>query len=140
MSTQKITIELPASLLQQLRRVAEVTHQSLDIVITQSLSGNLPPSVDHVEVEQQAELLAMQTFTVDQLQAIAHATIPIDQQHRHEFLLEKNQQSALAEDERQELTQLRAKVDQLMLKKAYAWAVLKWRGERILPLEEVVLG
>jgi hypothetical protein len=45
----------------------------------------------------------------------------------------------MAPHERQELRKLGEKADKLMLKKAYAWALLRWRGYRIPALNELPL-
>lgn len=52
-------------------------------------------------------------------------------------MLEKNQNNQINQEERQELSALRATVDRSMMRKAYAWAVLRWRGQRIPPLNEL---
>ncbi len=45
----------------------------------------------------------------------------------------------MAPEERQELRKLGIAADQVMLKKAYAWALLRWRGYRIPTLDELPL-
>jgi hypothetical protein len=52
-------------------------------------------------------------------------------------LLEKNQQSELSETEYQELQDLGKAVDRMMLTKAHAWAILRWRGYPIPTLDEL---
>jgi hypothetical protein len=48
------------------------------------------------------------------------------------------QDDRLTPEEQQELMLLRQAADQLMLQKAYAWAVLRWRGYRVPVLKELV--
>lgn len=79
----------------------------------------------------------MQNFSIEELLAIAHANVEPSQHERHFELLEKNQEGSLTPEERQELTDLRLAADCLMLCKAYAWSVLRWRGYRIPPLKEL---
>lgn len=80
----------------------------------------------------------MQTFGSDELQAIAQSQISTSQQQRHLELLEKNQTfGELSPTERQELSSNRIAADRLMLQKAYAWSVLRWRGHRIPTLNEL---
>jgi hypothetical protein len=98
---------------------------------------NLPPSRDNAPPEMQAELLRMQTLSIDELLEIAQSQIESEQQARHTALLEKNQTDEISPEERQELSELRSSVDRLMLRKAYAWAVLRWRGHRIPSLNEL---
>lgn len=46
-------------------------------------------------------------------------------------------EDSLTPEERQELTNLRLAADHLMLRKAYAWSVLRWRGHRLPALKEL---
>ncbi len=69
--------------------------------------------------------------------AIAHAKVEPSQHKRHTELLEKNEEGSLTPEERQELTDLRLAADRLMLRKAYAWSVLRWRGYYIPHLKEL---
>lgn len=139
MATQKVTVELPEPVFRQLVRIAEATDQPLEVLAAQSIASNLPPSADNAPVEMQADLLRMQTKSISQLLEIAHSQVSFSQQQRHMELLEKNQTDDLTLEERQELNKLRSFVDRLMLKKAYAWAVLRWRGHRVPPLNELPL-
>ena len=87
--------------------------------------------------EMQPELLKMQKLSIEELLAIANAKVEASQHQRHVELLEKNKEGSLTLEERQELTDLRLAADRLMLRKAYAWSVLRWRGHRIPPLKEL---
>ncbi len=85
----------------------------------------------------QPELLKMQNLSIEELLAIANAKVEPSQHQRHTELLEKNKEGSLTSEERQELTNLRLAADRLMLRKAYACSVLRWRGHRIPPLKEL---
>ena len=86
-------------------------------------------------MEIQAELLLLQTLGNRELLAIAQSQINPKQQQRHIELLEKNQtQGGLTLTERQELNERRIAADRLMLQKAYAWSVLRWRGHKAILL------
>ncbi|NJM49151.1 MAG: hypothetical protein HC860_25745 [Alkalinema sp. RU_4_3] len=50
---------------------------------------------------------------------------------RHVELLRKNEADELSGGEREDLVGLREAADQLMLRKAYAWSLLRWRGQRV---------
>ena len=140
MATQKVTVELPQAIFQQLARIAQATQQPLEILVAQSIVSNLPPTPDNAPVEIQEELLQMQTWDDEELLAIANSQITSEQQKRHIELLEKNSTSEeLNKSERQELSELRTASDRLMLQKAYAWSVLRWRGHKIPNLNEMPL-
>ncbi len=115
MATQKLTLNLPEEIFYHLARIAELTHQTIESLTVQSIKSNLPPTVENAPLEMQASLQAMQT---------------------HLTLLERNQETE-SMSHRQELRKLGQAADQLMLKKAYAWAILRWRGYRIPALDEL---
>jgi hypothetical protein len=79
----------------------------------------------------------MQTLDVQALRDIAKSQIPASQQQRHLLLLERNQAAALSEEEQQQLQELSLQADQLMLKKAHACALLRWRGQPIQTLRQL---
>jgi hypothetical protein len=138
MTAQKVTVELPEPIFQQLSRIAIATQQPIEALIAQSIASNLPPTVDNAPLELQAELLRMQTQSIEVLQSLAQSQISLEQQQRHTALLEKKQAEALTPQEHQELIDLRDAADRLMLQKAYAWSVLRWRGNRIPSLNELL--
>ncbi|KYC39758.1 hypothetical protein WA1_29830 [Scytonema hofmannii PCC 7110] len=137
MATQKVTVELPQAIFQQLARIASATQQPLEVLAAQSIASNLPPTPDNAPVEIQAELLQMQTWDSKELIAIAQSQTTPEQQQRHIELLEKNQNGELTYSERRELSELRIAADRLMLQKAYAWSILRWRGHRVPALNEL---
>ena len=138
MATQKVTVELPQAIFQQLARIAQATQQPLETLVAQSIVSNLPPTPDNAPLEIQEELLQMQIWNDEELLAIANSQITSEQQKRHTELLEKNSTvEELNKSERQELSELRIKADRLMLQKAYAWSVLRWRGHKLPNLNEM---
>ncbi|BAY84436.1 hypothetical protein NIES267_39320 [Calothrix parasitica NIES-267] len=140
MATQKVTVELPQAIFQQLARIAQATQQPLETLVAQSIVSNLPPTPDNAPLEIQEELLQMQIWNDEELLAIAKSQITSEQQKRHTELLEKNSgNEELNKSERQELNELRIKADRLMLQKAYAWSVLRWRGHKVPSLNEMPL-
>lgn len=137
--TLSLTVELPASAFQLLTHIAELLQESPEVLAAQSIVGNLPPSVENAPAEIQAELLAMQKLPVETLLEIAQSQVSPSQQARYLALQEKQEAVSLTPAERQELRDLRQGADQLMLRKAYAWAILRWRGQHIPPLDELPL-
>lgn len=137
MTTQRVTIELPEPIFRQLARIAEATQQPIETLVAQSVISNLPPSADNAAPELQPEFLRMQTLSNEELIAIAQSQIDSIQRDRHTELLEKNSETALTLEERQELSALRQVADHLMLRKTYAWSLLRWRGQPIPKLEEL---
>lgn len=137
MSTQQITIEQPETVIRQLMRIAAATQQSIETLVAQSVLNNLPPSTENAPPELQGELLLMQTLGTEELLAIAQAQAEPAQSHRHAELLHRNEEGQLSSAEQQELTYLRQTADKLMLRKAYAWALLRWRGQKLPKLTDL---
>ncbi|MDB9310094.1 hypothetical protein PN471_15925 [Aphanizomenon sp. CS-733/32] len=99
---------------------------------------NAPPAVDYAPLELQGELTVMQELTIEELLNIAQGQVPESQQELHFQLLEKNQNNQLSESDRLLLKSLRVSADYLMLKKAYAYALLKWKGFSLPDFEQLV--
>jgi hypothetical protein len=137
MTTQRITIELPESIFDRFAQMAEVTHQPLEDLIAQSVVSNLPPSAENAPSELRAELMEMQVLSVDELLAIAQTQANASQHENHVQLLEKNQAGGLSSEDQRDLTNLRQTADRLMLRKAYAWAILRWKGHRTPQIQEL---
>jgi hypothetical protein len=133
----QLTIDLPDPTFQRLSRLAELTNQPLSELVIQSIAGNLPPAIETAPVEIQTELLTMQSLSVERLRQIAHSQIPSVQQERHLALLEQNQAGLLTVEEQRELPELSLAADRLMLKKAHACAILRWRGQPIRDLNQL---
>jgi hypothetical protein len=137
MQTQPITIELPEAVMRQLTRLAAATQQPIEALITQSVLSNLPPTVDNAPAELQPDLLAMQRLSIDELYAIAQAQADAKECDRQAELLERHEDDQLTATERQELTQLRQAADHLMLRKAYAWSLIRWRGHKLPAINDL---
>jgi hypothetical protein len=137
MTTQRITIELPESIFHRFAQMAEATQQPLEDLIAQSVVNNLPPSAENAPLTMRAELRDMQNLSVDELLAITQTQANATQHENHVQLLEKNQIEDLSAEDQKELTNLRQTADRLMLRRAYAWAILRWKGHRIPPLQEL---
>jgi hypothetical protein len=139
MMTHPLTVELPEPIFQQLSRLAQLTQQPLELLVLQSITGNLPPLPDRSPAALQPELLKMQTLGEQELLTIAHSQILESLQQNHLDLLEKNSAGTLTTQEQEELHQLGIQADTLMLRKAYAWALLRWHGHPVPALGEVPL-
>ena len=99
---------------------------------------NAPPAVDYAPLELHGEFMVMQELTIEELLNIAQSQVPESQQELHFQLLEKNQNNQLSESDRLLLKSLRVSADYLMLKKAYAYALLKWQGFSLPDFEQLV--
>jgi hypothetical protein len=139
MATQQVTIDLPEAIFHQLIRWAEATSQPIEALVAQSVVSNLPPMVEPGSPEIQAELLNMQALSVEELLTIARSQIDTEVHQQHIVLLEKNQQGELTEHERERLMAFQSACDRLMLRKAYAWSMLRWRGYPIPAIKDLAI-
>jgi len=139
MATQQVTIDLPEAIFHQLIRWAEATRQPIEALVAQSVVSNLPPMVEPGSTAMQAELLNMQTLSIEDLLAIAHSQIDPEVHQQHVVLLAKNQEGELTVDERDNLMAFQAACDRLMLRKAYAWSMLRWRGYPIPAIKDLAI-
>ena len=87
-------------------------------------------AMQRVEIE-------LQTLVTEDLLSVAQSEVGSVDQVRQAELLAKHEDGQLTEPERQELSVLRQSADRLMLRKAYAWSMLRWRGQRVPSLEEL---
>lgn len=95
----ELTINLPDAVFQQLKVIADSTQHPLNNLVLQSISGNLPPSIQDAPEEIRAALLRMQGLEVRELRAIARTQFPTAQQNEHLTLLDKNQSGTLTDSE-----------------------------------------
>jgi len=137
MTVQGINLELPSALYQRLVEAAEASQQSLTEVVIQSIQTGLPPSLAQVPDRFRDDLRALNRFGDDVLWNVAVSDLAGDKVELYEQLLVKSQQEQLEEDEQHLLATLREEADLLMLRRAYAAALLKWRGHRIPTLADI---
>ena len=130
-------VQISESLYHRLERLAEISHRPLETVVEQTLNASVPPLPDDIPEEMQADLLALETMGDEELWEVARSVITTAQQDQHRLLLEKNRLGTISKSEQEQLTQLRDAADQLMLRKAYAYVLLKWRGHHLPTLAEL---
>ncbi len=138
--SQVLTVNISDEAYTHLQTIAQTTRQPMERLVQQSIEGNLPPSVAIAPPEAQPFLVEMQTYPIELLRTIAGQQVRPEQQQRHILLLEKNSQELLTPAEAAELAELRQNADRLMLQKAYAWALLRWRGQALPTLSELPIN
>jgi hypothetical protein len=73
----------------------------------------------------------MSRLSDETLWQIAHRDLDDDKAALYESLLDQNRRGELCEADQARLDTLREEADLLMLRRSYAYALLKWRGHRI---------
>ena len=126
--TQTITIHIPDTLYDQLKRTAELSQRSIDTIIAHSLSHSIAPLLEDIPVEYQADVYPLLEMDETALQAEVRRIFPTDRWSIYEALLEKKKEGPLAEQEHAQLDTLRREADILTFRKTYAAVLLKHRG------------
>lgn len=122
------TVRVSDELYARLRRTAAALHKPVDEVAAQALAAGLPPSANDAPAAFQAELRALEELSDEALWDLWHSSVKEPVAVRHRQLLKRNAEETLSPEERQELRQLRDEADRLLLRKAHAAALLRWRG------------
>jgi hypothetical protein len=138
MTVRILQLPLSSQVYRRLQEIAEAAQQPLEQIALRSLQVGLPPSVEHIPLRFRADLQALHRLSDEVLWQVARADLPEDKAALYEDLLEKNQCADLSAAEQETLACLREEADALMLRRTYAYALLKWRGQRVPTLDEIV--
>jgi hypothetical protein len=125
MPTQRITLDLPDTVLERAGRVAQILQLPLSDIVTRTLTSILPDT-EGCPPDIQAELMQMTWLSDRVLWQIARSRMSEDEQKRLQFL------SVADPDEEQILKNLRKRYGQITLRKARAYALLSLRGGKPL--------
>jgi hypothetical protein len=128
---QTVTVPLSDTVHRRLKRAAEIAGKPIDEIAAQSIQESLPPLLDVIPARFRADLQAMESLSDSDLWKLSRITVEVKDQRRYKRLLKKKALGALTERERQALSELRTLADKVMLQKAYAYLLLKWRGYRV---------
>lgn len=137
MALQEITLPLPESLYIRLQHAADATNQSLTDVVLRAVRIGSPPGWNDVPAEFQADLAALDRLDDDALWVIARAHQSGTNASRYQSLLDSKAEGTITAPENAELNQLREEADLLMLRKAHAVSLLRWRGHTIPPSDKL---
>ena len=137
MTVQTVAIQMPQPLYRRIERLARLARRPLENIVVQTLDSNVPTLPDDLPEKMRRDLLALEGLNNDTLWRVARSTFSPEQGKQISLLLEKNRLGTIIEPERATLAQLRREADQLMLREAYAYVLLKWRGYRLPTLAEL---
>jgi hypothetical protein len=130
MSHPVLTLELPTDIYEQVRRAAKGMKQPLEEALVNIVKA-ATPSLEKVPLEYRPELQAMEDLGDETLVEVAESVLAPAQKRRLESLLNKNQRGKLTGKESKALDELRVAADRQMLRRSYAYLLLKYRGHRI---------
>lgn len=128
--SQLLSIELPEELYERVRRAAAATNQPMETTLAAIVRG-ATPSLDKVPPQYRAELEAMEVLGDDELGDITQAGLSAAKQRRLAYLLRVKQEGGLTNRQQSGLAELQSEADRLMLRRAYAALLLKYRGRQL---------
>jgi hypothetical protein len=134
--SQTITLDLPDNFLQPLQRTMRATKQPLEKVLLIALQNALPP-LDGLPSDLITKLEDLELLEDKQLQNVLRETVLVKTQKRISGLLEKQQDEGLTDKEQTLLATLQKEADLVMLRKARAAVLLRFRGHRLPTLAEL---
>ena len=129
--THTVTVHLPEDIYDRLKQSAQVTQKPMEELVVQSVRAGMPPLLSDLPAKDQEAFLILERLSDEELWQVAKNTLPAGHQRRYSYLLRKNQTGTLTEPEEEQLSEFGAEARNLTLRKAYAYALLKWRGHRI---------
>jgi predicted DNA-binding protein len=137
MPEQTIAIQLPQPLYQRLRRLAELTRRPLESLVLQALDANVPPLLDDMPEPIRTDLAALEELDDAALRQVAQGVWSPKQHARYTALVAKERTGMITPSEHAALEELYQQANRHMLRKAYANALLKWRGYQLPTLAEL---
>jgi hypothetical protein len=127
---------LPDNVLQPLQRVAQATKQSVEDLLVTALQAALP-TLEGLPSDVVQHLVALESLDDQALWRVVLETVLRDQQHQLHDLLSRNQAGVLTASEPEQLVALHQQADLVMLRKARAAVLLRFRGKRVPTLAEL---
>ncbi|MGE0826148.1 MAG: hypothetical protein AB7G75_17150 [Candidatus Binatia bacterium] len=131
MNEPTLEIHMPQPLLQRLQRLAALTHRPLESLVLQALDANIPPLLEDMPEPIRKDLVALETLEDESLRQVARSVWPETRSARYADLLAKERTQTITQEEKAALEELYQEANSHMLRKAYANALLKWRGHRL---------
>lgn len=132
---QTITITVPDNFILPLQRAAKATRQPLEKLLSNALQATLPP-LESLPLSIRKELEKLELLNDKALREVIKESASTAFQSRLSNLLSKHQFSELSAADRKRLTSLQTQADLLMLRKARAAVLLRFRGKRVPTLAE----
>jgi hypothetical protein len=130
MTLQPVTVRLPKSLYNQIRRRAEISARTLEEELLDVVASAIP-SAEGLPEEMTNALSALDLLDGEALLRAAHSHLPAEAVQEMESLHLKRQEHGLNEFEKQTLAGLLQQYERSMLVRAQAAAILKQRGQDI---------
>ena len=125
-----ITLTLPDLLFEPIQRIARATNQPVEAVLVKALQVSLPP-LDGLSEDLIEALAALEDLDNTDLERVMREHVSTDEQDELVELVDQLQAGQASKSEIARLDELRRRADRVMLRKARAAVILRFRGERI---------
>jgi hypothetical protein len=130
MNTQQVTITLPETIYQRVKKQSQLMQRSVADELVAVVTSSLPKE-ESLPSDIEQELSELDLFTDEELWRAAQMTAPVDKTGRMQVLVEKQQLEGLTESEKQEADVLSHYFNRVMLVRAKAAVLLKERGHEV---------
>ena len=137
MVARTVAVQLPQPLYRKLTRLAKLTGRPLESLVEQTLSVSIPPLPDDLPDDIAKDLTSLEHLDDAALWRVAGSLFSIEKHEQLLALQSKEHDGQITTPERTVLVDLRQEADLQMLRKAYAYVLLKWRGHRLPPLDQL---
>jgi len=131
-----VTLQVSPSVYRLAQKTSQAVSRSVEQILADVISAASPVTED-LSPELQTELDALAQLSDEELWEMARRTFSAAQRRHYDRLLEKNSAGTLNPAEREKLHALRLASERLMLQKAHAYALLKWRGHPLPVLTKI---
>lgn len=136
MSAHTLALQMPEPLYLRLQRLAALTHRPMESLVLQALEAQIPPLLEDMPAPIRSDLMALETLDDTTLQQVAQGVWRSEQHAQYTALLDKERAGTLTPAEQVTLGALYQDANGHMLRKAYANALLTWRGHPLPTLAE----
>jgi hypothetical protein len=122
-----VSVQVPEAIYRRLRRAAELTHRSVEDVLTTTVDAALP-SAPNLPQDLADDLAALAMFSDDALWAATESSLSAAEQRRLRQLTQAAGRRSLSVAESAEMQSLIDAYDRSVLRRAKALAILAQRG------------
>jgi len=125
------SVLVPDELYERLQREANAARVPIEDVAARALATGLPPGLNDIPERHRDALRHLETLPDTDLWAVLRERFPAESAARQAALLDAHAHGRLSATERAELRRLSDAANRLMLRRAHAAALLRWRGHTV---------
>ena len=125
-----VTLNVPENFMLPLQRLAHAAQKPIEEVVLTALRASLPP-LEGLPSDMMENLTALETLNEAALRKVMFETVPASTARALHHLLARQSDEGLNEKEQAQLAALQHQADLVMLRKARAAVLLRFRGYSI---------